>query len=143
VQLVVVDLVPTLLRWESPDDLHVPDGAGAVLAELSARYRLAALADSDRSGVELRHALEQHDLAGFFEAIGTAAGFGPRVTPRVVRRMSAALGFPADQVAVVTARPELGDRLQRASLTVILTEGSDGFLGVPAAMEAIESELSP
>jgi hypothetical protein len=139
VDLVVVDLIPALLTWESGGGSRVPEGAGEALAEIFSRHRLAAIADGDQTGAGLRRALEDHDLAGFFDSVGTSAGFGPAVSPRIVRRLAAAAGLTAVDTVVVTGRPQLAERLQRHRFGVIITEGPDGFLGVPAALEAMES----
>jgi hypothetical protein len=139
VHLVVVDLIPSLLRWDEEGDPRFPDGAGEALAAVFARYRLAGIADADQTGAELRRALDDHDLGAFFESIGTAAGFGPAVSPRVVRRMVSVAGTTVPETIVITGRPELAEQLQRNRFSVVLTEGPDGFLGVPAALETMES----
>ena len=138
-ELVVVDLIPALLTWESGGGSRVPEGAGEALAEVFSHHRLAAVADADQTGAALRRALEDHDLAGFFDTVGTSAGFGPMVSPRVVRRLVGTAGLTVVDAVVVTGRPELAERLQQHRLGVIVTEGPDGFLGVPAALEAMES----
>ena len=137
--LVVVDLIPALLTWESGGGSRVPEGAGEALAEIFSRHRLAAIADAEQTGAALRRALEDHDLGGFFDSVGTSAGFGPVVTPRIVRRLAAAAGSTVVDTVVVTGRPGLAERLQQHRFGVVVTEGSDGFLGVPAALEAMEA----
>lgn len=143
-RLVVIDLIPALMQWQEPGEARFPEGAGEVLAELFSRYRLAAIADAGPTGADLRRVLDDQDIGGFFESIGTAADFGPAVSPRVLRRLISTVGVPIDQTAVVTGREELAEVLMRNRFSVIVTEGQDGLLGVPAALAAMESgRLTP
>ncbi len=140
-RLIIVDVFPALLFGEGrePSGYEVPDGAAEVLDHLYQLYRLAAIADAVHTASGIQEALEVHDLAVFFESIGTSADFGPAVSPRVVRRLITTIRVPVTQVAVVTGRKHLAEQLRLGRFAVILTEAPDGFLGVPEAMEAIEN----
>ena len=140
--LVLLDLVPLLLSWEgsAPGDApSVPAAAGEMLEQVFPDFRIAGLSDGDHTGLDLRRALEDAELDGYFDFIGTSAEFGPEVSPRVMRRLARALGFPAEQVVVVTARRELADALQQASLAVVHVEGAEGVAAIPQALEALYS----
>jgi FMN phosphatase YigB (HAD superfamily) len=138
-QLIVIDLVPALLSWEgSEGGPSVPDGAEAVLDELYIRCRLAGITDADRPATSIRDLLEDLGLGDFFDSVGTSADFGPVLSVRVIRRIVRSLGAHPDEVAVVTARPELAERLSRNRFAVVLVEGPDGILGLPEAIDAIE-----
>jgi len=50
--------------------------------------------------------------------VGTSSVFGPVVTPRVVRRITTAIGG-AGRSIVVTARPGLADSLHRSGIPVV------------------------
>jgi len=142
VQLVLLDLVPLLLSWEksaSGEGPTVPASAGEMLEAVFPDFRIAGLGDGDHTGLDLRRALEDAELDGFFDFVGTSAEFGPVVSPRVVRRLARVLGFPAEQVVVVTARTELADALQAAGLAVIHVEGDEGVAAIPQALEALYS----
>jgi len=140
VHLVLLDLVPLLLSWEQSDPGEppaVPDAAGGMLEQVFPDFRIAGLADGDHTGLDLRRALEDAELDGYFDFIGTSAEFGPAVSPRVVRRLARVLGFPAEQVVVVTARAGLAEALQQASLAVVHVEGAEGVAAIPQALEAL------
>ncbi|MBP1633162.1 MAG: Haloacid dehalogenase-like hydrolase [Acidobacteria bacterium] len=140
--LVFLDLVPLLLSWEGrlPHEApEVPPGAAEMLETVFADFRIAGIGDSAHTGVALRRALEDVELDAFFDFIGTAAEFGPAISPRVVRRLSRLLGFDRDQVVVVTARAELAETLQRARLAVVHVEGPEGVAVIPEALEALFS----
>jgi FMN phosphatase YigB (HAD superfamily) len=146
VTLIVVDLVPALLTWEGRDasDPRVAPEALEVLEDLYAGFRLAAVADGDQPASRLRYALDELRLSEFFESIGTSAGFGPAVTPRVIRRLAAGLGALPGDLLVVTARPALAEALRRARLGVVLTDGPDDFVNVPDAVaDLMDGPLSP
>jgi hypothetical protein len=146
VNLIVIDLVPALLTWEgrdAPDPAIAPD-AIEVLDDLYAGFRLAAIGDGDRPAALFREALDAARLVEFFESVGTSAGFGPTVTPRVIRRLAAGLGTPPGDVIVVTARAALAEAVRAARLGVILTGGPDEFGGVPDAVaELVEGPFNP
>ncbi len=141
-QLVLLDLVPLLLAWEKSapgEGPAVPAPAGEMLEAIFPDFRIAGLGDGDHTGLDLRRALEDAELDGFFDFIGTSAEFGPVVSPRVVRRLARVLGFPVEQVVVVTARAELAEALQAAGLAVVHVEGAEGIAAVPQALEALYS----
>jgi FMN phosphatase YigB (HAD superfamily) len=142
VHLVLLDLVPLLLSWEGSvpgETPAVPAAAGEMLEQVFPDFRIAGISDGDHTGLDLRRALEDTELDGFFDFIGTSAEFGPVVSPRVVRRLARALGFPVEQVVLVTARAELADTLQQAGLAVVHVEGSEGVAAIPQALEALYS----
>jgi hypothetical protein len=146
VNLIVVDLVPALLTWEGRDasEPSVAPNALDVLDDLYAGFRLAAIGDGDRPAALLREALDGAHLAEFFESVGTSAGFGPTVTPRVIRRLAGSLGAPFGEVIVVTARPALAEGLRSARMAVILTDGPGGFTDVPDAVAGlVEGPFNP
>jgi FMN phosphatase YigB (HAD superfamily) len=146
VTLIVLDLVPALLTWEGRDTYEgrVAPEAREVLEDLYAGFRLAAVADGDRPASRVRETLEALGLADLFESITTSAGFGPAVTPRVVRRLAAGLGVPSDEVIVVTARKALAEGLDTSRMSVILTGGPEDFPTVPEAVaELVEGPLNP
>ncbi|HSQ38418.1 MAG TPA: hypothetical protein VLS92_11055 [Acidimicrobiia bacterium] len=117
----------------------MPASSAEMLGAVFPDFRIAGLGDGDHTGLDLRRALEDAELDGFFDFVGTSAEFGPVVSPRVVRRLARVLGFPAEQVVVVTARTELADALQAAGLAVIHVEGDEGVAAIPQALEALYS----
>jgi len=131
-QLVIIDLVPALLSWEGRDSSGAPEaaaGAYAMVEELFTHYRLAAMTDGDWTGLQVREALERLDMAPYFESAGTSAGFGPVVTPRVVRRIAAALRSTGNTI-VVTGRPGLAGDLGRIGIPAVLVD-HHGLAAVP------------
>ncbi|HUU61308.1 MAG TPA: hypothetical protein VMX37_02865 [Acidimicrobiia bacterium] len=141
-QLVILDLVPLLLSWEKStpgESPAVPASAGEMLEAVFPDFRIAGLGDGNHTGLDLRRALEDAELDAFFDFVGTSAEFGPVVSPRVVRRLARVLGFPAEQVVVVTARAELAGTLQAAGLAVVQVEGEEGVAAIPQALEALYS----
>jgi len=142
VHLVLLDLIPLLLSWDASDPgepATVPATAADMLAEVFADFGIAGISDGSLTGLDLRRALEDAELDGFFDFVGTSAEFGPEVSPRVVRRLARMLGFPLDQVVVVTARAELAHTLQQSGLAVIHVEGEEGVSAVPQALAALYS----
>jgi FMN phosphatase YigB (HAD superfamily) len=141
-QLVILDLVPLLLSWEKSapgEGPAVPASAGEMLEAVFPDFRIAGLGDGNHTGLDLRRALEDAELDGFFDFVGTSAEFGPVVSPRVVRRLARVLGFPAEQVVLVTARAELAGVLQAAGLAVVQVEGEEGVAAIPQALESLYS----
>ena len=143
-QLILIDLVPALLRWEGRDASGPPearDGAVDMVDELFSDFRLAGIADADHPAAELREALERHDLGLYFDNVGTSSVLGPNVTPRVVRRIAAALGEPGGTI-LVTARPGLAAVLQRSGIAVVRADGP--LAEVPDAVRRMASgRVSP
>ena len=142
--LVFLDLVPLLLSWEGRGPHEAPAvaaGAAEMLDTVYADFRIAGIGDGAHTGLGLRHALEDAELDVFFDFIGTSAEFGPEVSPRVVRRLARLLGFDADQLVMVTARPALADALRRARLAVVHVETPDGIAAIPEALDALYSEF--
>ena len=123
--LVLIDLYPALLPWEGRDAPGPPEarpGALAAIDDLYNDFRLAGLADGLRPASQIREDLERLDLGLYFDNVGTSSVFGPEVTPRVVRRVAAALGA-AGRTIVVTARPPLAAGLRRAGIPVVTADG--------------------
>lgn len=140
--LVLLDLIPMLLSWDpsGPGEASaVPASAADMLAQVFPDYRVAGISDGNLTGLDLRRALEDAALDGYFDFIGTSAEFGPEVSPRVVRRLARVLGFTLEQVVVITARAQLADSLQRSGLAVIHVEGEEGVGAIPQALEALYS----
>jgi hypothetical protein len=140
--LALIDLVPLLLSWEGagPDEPPtVAAEAAEMLAEVYANFNIAGIADGDLTGLGLRRALEDAELDAWFDYVGTSAEFGPRVSPRVVRRLARVLGFDLDEVVVVTSRGALAEALQRSHLTVVHAEGPQAVAAVPEALAALYS----
>lgn len=140
--LVLLDLVPLLLSWEGAapgESPAVPAAAGEMLEQVFPDFRIAGIGDGDHTGLDLRQALEDAELDGYFDFIGTSAEFGPVVSPRVVRRLARVLGFPVEQVVVVTARAELAEGLQHAGLAVVHVAGEEGVAVIPQALETLYS----
>jgi len=120
-RFVLFDLVPALLRWEGRDSYALAEarnGALGLVDDLFTDFRLAAVTDGDRPASAVREALHQLDLVAYFESVGTSSVFGPVVTPRVVRRITTAIGG-AGRSIVVTARPGLADSLHRSGIPVV------------------------
>jgi len=92
-----------------------------VVGDLFAHFRLTAVADGDWTGAQVREALERLDLAPYFESVGTSVGFGPIVTPRVIRRIAAALRATGNAI-VVTGRPGLARGLGRIGIPAVLVD---------------------
>ena len=135
-RLVVIDLIPALLSWEGRDrstEPTMPPDAAHSLEHLYSRFRIAGIADADESSSVLRTHLERDDLAGLFESIATTAEFGPVVSPRVIRRVVAALGGPDNRTALVTGREHLVKTFRAARIPVVLTT-HDSFAAVPDAV---------
>jgi len=142
VHLVFLDLVPLLLTWEGRGPGEPPSvapKAAEMLETVFADFRIAGIGDGAHTGLGLRRALEDADLDGWFDFVGTSAEFGPEVSPRVVRRLARVLGFDLDQVVVVTARPALAEALRRARLAVVHVQGREGVAAVPEALAALYS----
>ena len=140
--LVLLDLIPLLLSWDesAPGEAPaVPAAAAEMLEQVFPDFRIAGISDGDLTGLDLRRALEDAELDGFFDFIGTSAEFGPVLSPRVVRRLARMLGFPVEQVVLITARAELADDLQQAGLAVVHVEGAEGVAAIPQALEALYS----
>ncbi|MCJ7726383.1 MAG: hypothetical protein MUP76_08375 [Acidimicrobiia bacterium] len=128
---VLIDLVPALLTWEGRDSVAQPEareGALQMVDDLYNDFRLAAVADGDRPASAVREALERLDMAVFFDSIGTSSVFGPTVTPRVVRRITSAIGGAGHSI-VVTARTGLADALHHAGIPVVSAGGDVGEVG--------------
>ena len=144
-RLVIIDLAPALLSWEGRDSSGAPEaatGALAMVEDLFTHHRLAAVADGDWTGLQVREALERLDLAPYFESVGTSAGFGPVVTPRVVRRIAAALRSTGNAI-VVTGRPGLAGNLGRIGIPAVLVD-HEGLATVPDRIHRLTGgRLSP
>jgi FMN phosphatase YigB (HAD superfamily) len=139
VRLVVIDLIPALLSWEGRDrssDPDVPPEAAHALDHVYSRFRIAGIADARESTADLRTHLEREDLAVYFDSVATCAEFGPAVSPRVVRRVVAAMGGPDDRTVFVTAREHLVASFGAARIPVVFTSQQD-FAGVPIAVEEL------
>ncbi|MEE9297712.1 MAG: hypothetical protein V3V29_01580 [Acidimicrobiia bacterium] len=144
-RLVVIDLIPALLSWEgrdrSADPEIAPDGPEAV-AHLYSHYRVMGLADAGVAGETLRRSLEAAGIAEYFESIGTSAGFGPEVTPRIVRRIGR-MARAKEGVIVVTGRPRLARAISRSRTGVVFTNQEE-FGAVPEAVASlIAGRVSP
>jgi len=121
----------------------MPPDAAHSLEHLYSRFRIAGIADADESSAALRAALERDDLAALFESITTTAEFGPAVSPRVVRRVVAALGGPDNRTALVTGRAHLVKAFRAARIPVILTE-QESFAAVPdAVFDVLFGRINP
>jgi hypothetical protein len=145
VRLLILDLAPALLSWEGreeTDEPEVADGALQALEHLYARYRLAAIADGDRPGSELRWSLERAGLGGFFESVGTSADFGPAVSPQVIRRIASTVGAIATSVLVVTARSAIAETLGRNGIATMVL-GPEGIAGLPEQLRMGAGPLNP
>lgn len=79
----------------------------------------------------IRSVLDVNGLAEVFESLGTSAGYGPTVSPRVIRRLAGDLGVPTRQVIVVTARERVATRLRTAHIATVLIGGPEDFADVP------------
>lgn len=122
-RLVIIDLIPALLQ-EGRDALEVRDGATDMLERLFSRHRLAAITDAGDHG-DMRKLLDDVELDGWFESIGTTVEFGPVISPTVVRRLCSTIGVTPDRAAVVTARPEVGERLRRGGIRTLVIAGPE------------------
>ena len=110
-RFVIIDLIPALLQWEGRDSFDLATSrpsARELVATLFPDFRLAGITDGDHPASVVHEALERLDLAAFFESTGTSSVFGPKVTPRVVRRVARAIGG-AGHAIVVTSRPLLAE----------------------------------
>ena len=143
-RLVVVDLIPALLSQEGRDSslfVVAPDGPDAV-AHLYSHYRLLGLADAGVSSGVLKRALEDAGIARFFDSVGTSAGFGPTINPRVVRRITRA-SRNKEPVVFVTGREPLARAMGRSRVGVVLTNREE-FGAVPEAVASlIAGRVSP
>lgn len=140
-KLVVIDLVPALLSWEGRDrheEASVASGAGDAIHDMSHRYLVVGTADAEESTTALRHILDLHGIADMFTSVATSATFGPKVSPRVVRRLAATHRTPPEQVAVVTAREHLARPMHRSRMSVVVTT-HDEFDLVPDALASLEA----
>jgi hypothetical protein len=139
VHLVLIDLIPALLTWEgrgAPGPPEARPGVHGMIDDLYDDFRLAGLTDGTRPASRIREALNRLDLGVYFDNVGTSAVFGPEVTPRVVRRVSAALGA-SDRTILVTARAGLAETLRRAGIPVVMADGPLDEL--PAAIRRMAS----
>jgi phosphoglycolate phosphatase-like HAD superfamily hydrolase len=144
VRLLVVDLIPALLSWEGRDpfpDPPVPPGTAEAIEDLYSMHRLAAVTDADRSNASVRRVLEALDVAAYFDGVSTSAAFGPEVSPRLVRHLTAALDAP-DPPLVVTARPRLAGRMRAAMIPAVVVRPGDPGNLVARVEEAIGDGLS-
>lgn len=145
-RLVVIDLIPALLSWEGRDrssDPALPEDAAHILEHVYSRFRIVGIADAEESSSTLRAHLEREDLAPLFEAISTTAEFGPAVSPRVVRRVVAALGGPDNRTALVTARESLVAPFRGERIPVILTTQHEFAMVPDAVFDALEGRVNP
>ncbi len=144
-RLVVIDLIPALLSWEGRDrsaEPVIPAEGPEAVAHLYSHYRLIGLADAGTAGAMLRRHLEDARLAEYFESIGTSAGLGPAVTPRVIRRIGR-LTRAKEGVIVVTGRLDLARAVSRSRTGVVLTNQEE-FGAVPEAVASlIAGRVSP
>ena len=124
-RFVLIDLVPALLTWEGRDfyaPAEAQSGALDLVYDLFSDFRLAAVTDGDRPASTVREALEKLELAAYFESVGTSSVFGPVVTPRVIRRITAAIGGTGRTI-IVTARPGLTEALHHSGIPSVTVEG--------------------
>ena len=143
-RFVIIDLIPALLHWEGRDSYDLATArpfARELIASLFPDFRLAAITDGDHPASDVREALERLDMAAFFESVGTSSVFGPKVTPRVVRRISRAIGG-AGHTIIVTARPALVDGLRRAGIPTVLA-GDDLLQVSTAVRQMAHGRISP
>lgn len=144
--LVVIDLVPALLSWEGTDptgDPSIADDAAGALEHMASHFALTGIADAGHTGGRLHALLDREDLAGYFETIGSSAEFGPRVSPRVLRRLAAAIKTAPRDLVFVTARPRLGRDTAAARIRTVVTSHTE-FGTVDAEVEAlIAGRVSP
>jgi hypothetical protein len=139
VHIVVIDLIPALLTWEGRDRSGEPSAApnaAAALEHLASHFEIAGIADAGHTASGLRRHLERDHLAIYFSSIGTTAEFGPSVSPRVVRRLVAALKLGLPNVVVVTARPDVAAAMTAARIRVVRTSHAD-FETADEAVEAL------
>lgn len=113
IRLLIVDVVPA--AW--PAGAHVED-----LDRLLSSMRLAAVADTQLSNIELWHALDEQGLARFFERVGTSTDFGRPIDAVAVRRMLSTLGVGASTCLVATIRPELHSGLAGTGILSLFVE---------------------
>lgn len=143
--LVVIDLIPALLSREGRDrssDFRVAPEAVEALGHLYAHHRLVGLTDADVSSTTVRRVLEDAHIAEYFDGVGTSAGFGPSINPRVVRRMVHAMRGHGP-VVFVTGREPLARAMGRSRFGVVLT-AHDEFGAVPDAVASLASgRVSP
>jgi len=133
--LVIIDLIPALLMWEgrdrsSPLEL-APDGVEAV-SHLYSHYRLVGIADAGVAVDALRSPLDGAGIGDLFDRVGTSAPFGPRVNPRVLRRVAATRPHHPPAV-LVTGRETLARTANRSRMSVVVSSFED-FGGVPEAV---------
>jgi hypothetical protein len=144
--LVVIDLVPALLSWEGRElaaDPSIAGDAAGALEHMASHFALTGIADAGHTRERLHALLEREDLAGYFETIGSSAEFGPRVSPRVLRRFAAALKTTPRDLVFVTARPGLGGDIAAARIRTVVTSHAE-FGTVDEEVEAlIAGRVSP
>jgi hypothetical protein len=145
VTIVVIDLIPALLSWEGRDRSGPPElapDAVEAVTHLYSHYRLVGITDAGVAATTLITPLDDARLAELFESLGTAAGYGPQVNPRVVRRITRHARGGHD-VVVVTGREPLARTMSRSRMGVVLTTWTD-FGGVPEAVATVLSgRVSP
>lgn len=143
--IVVIDLIPALLIREGRDRSSgyelAPDGVDAV-AHLYSHYRLLGITDAGESSATVRRSMMDVRIAEFFDSVGTTAGFGPTINPRVVRRiLRTTRGRPPS--VFVTAREPLARAMSRSRFGVVLTRREE-FGAVPDAVASLVSgRVSP
>lgn len=142
-RFIVIDVIPALLSWEGRDRSLQPvvaPEAEEAIAHLHAHHRLVAITDAGISRLELADALDVAGVGVFFDSITTSAGLGPRLTPRIVRRIIHTHG---DGPIVVTGREGLARSLSRSRIGVVLTSRDD-FGAVPDAVASlVAGRVSP
>jgi hypothetical protein len=141
VNLIVIDLIPALLSWEGRDRSQAPStapNAMAAIEHLASHFELTGIADAGHTGAGLRHHLERDHLALYFSSIGTSAPFGPSLSPRVLRRLTAAMKLRPSSAVVVTARPTVAADMTAARIRTVGTTHEE-FEFVDEAVETLLS----
>ena len=140
-RLIIIDLTNNLLTDEESEAPR--RGAGEMLRSLARRYRLAAFADTARSGPEVRSRLHDVGLGAFFQTVTTSADLGAPLSVSAVRHMAAIAGAPAGHVAVISNNLPVVDSLQLAGVVAVPAERNRPVTDLPEAlawMIAINSE---
>lgn len=131
-------MVPALLTEEG----RAASGGPAVVAafdQLLHHHRLAAIADLEIPGTEVRTRLAAMGLGEHFESVGTSTDFRRGADATTVRRLAQTTGVSATETVVVTGRELLAKTLREGGIAAVTLGVDAGYPDLAAAIERLSS----